>query len=92
MVIVYVEAAGNCRAARRIYQERYPHRVTPSHTLFTKVIQQLRERGNFTVNRADCGVPRRRRTPNFEEHVLHRVEGSLSTRTRTIASEMGLPK
>ena len=32
-----------------------PHPVTPSHTLFAKVIQRLRERCTFTVNRADCG-------------------------------------
>ena len=51
MVLVYGEAAGNEIAALRIYQESYPHRVTPSHTLFAKIIQPLRERGIFTVNR-----------------------------------------
>ena len=30
LVLMYGEAAGNGRAARRIYQERYQHRVTPS--------------------------------------------------------------
>ena len=44
MVLVYCEATGNERAARQIYQERYPHSVTPSHTLFAQVIQRLRER------------------------------------------------
>ena len=38
IVLVDVEAAGNGRAARRIYQERYPHRVTPSHILFAKLL------------------------------------------------------
>ena len=38
MVLVYGKAAGNRKAARRIDQERYPHRVTPSYTLFAKVI------------------------------------------------------
>ena len=52
---------------------------TPSHTLFAKVIQQFRGRGTFTVSRADCGAPRRCRTPNFEEDVLHRVEETPST-------------
>ena len=32
------------------------------------------ERGTFAVNRADCGVPMRRRTANIEEDTLHRVE------------------
>ena len=44
MALMYDEAAGNERAARRIYQECYLHRVTPSHTLFAKIIQRLRER------------------------------------------------
>ena len=84
VVLVYGEAAGNGRAARRIYQ------VTQSHTLFVKVIQRLRERGTFTVNRADCGAPRRRRTPNFEEDVLHHVEETPSKSTRINARGMGL--
>ena len=74
MMLVYGEVAGNGRADRRIYQERYPHCVNPSHTLFAIVIHRLRERGTFTVNRADRGAPRRRRTPYFEEGLLHRVE------------------
>ena len=87
MVLVYIEAAGNGRAVHRIYQERYPHHVTPSHTLITKVIQWLWERRTFTINRADCYAPRSspHRTPNFEEDVLHRVEETLSTSTQTIA-------
>ena len=91
MVLVYGEAAGNGRAARRIYQERYPHRVTSSHTLFSKVIQRLRERITFTVNRADGCAPRRRRTPNFKKDGLHRVGETPSTSTRTIARGMGVP-
>ena len=35
--LVYGEALANGRAARRIYQEHYSHRVTPSHTLFAKL-------------------------------------------------------
>ena len=38
MVLVYGEAAENGKAASRIYQQCYPHRVNPSHTLFAKVI------------------------------------------------------
>ena len=91
MVLVYDEVAGSGRAARRIYQERYPHRVTPSNILFAKVIQRLRESGTFTVSRSDCGAPRRRRTPDFEEDVLHRVEETPTTSTRTIALGKGVP-
>lgn len=92
MVLVYGEARGNGRAARRLYEERYPNRATPSHTLFSKVVQRLRETGTFTVNRADCGAPRRRRTPNVEEGILHRVEETPSTSTRTIARAMRVPQ
>ena len=91
MVLVYDEAASNGRAASRIYLDRYPHGVTPLHTLFAKVIQRPRERGTFTVNRGHCAAPSRRRTPNFEEDVLHLVEESPSTGTRTIASGMDVP-
>ena len=90
MVLVYDEAAGNGRAAHRIYQERYPHRVTPPHTLFAKVIQRVRERGTFNGNRADRGAPSRRRTPNFKEDLLHCVEETPSTSTRTIVRGMGV--
>jgi len=38
----------------------------------------------------DCGAPRARRTPDFEEAVLHHVDGDPSTSTRTIARAMGV--
>ena len=91
MVIVYGEAADNGRAARWIYQEHYPHFVTPSHTLFAKIIQQLWDKGTFTVNRADCGAPRRHCKPNFEKDLLHCFEETPSMSTRTIARGMGVP-
>ena len=90
VVLVYGEAAGIGRHARRIYEECYPPRVTPSHILFAKDSQRLRERGIFTVNRADCSAPRRRRILNFEEDVLHWVEETPSTRTRTNARGMSV--
>ena len=71
MVLVYGQAAGNGRAANRIYQKRYRYRATPSHTPFARVKQGLRERGTFTVNRVVCGAPRRRRTLNIEEDVTY---------------------
>ena len=91
MVLVYGEVPGNGRTARRVYQERYPHRVTPSNTPFAKVIKRLLERDTFIINRVDCGAPRRRRTPDFEEDVLHRVEETPTTSTRTIALGKGVP-
>ena len=69
MILPYGEARGNGRAARRLYQDRFPQRPTPSHTLFAVITQQLRERGTFTASRNDCGAPRRLRTPELEEAV-----------------------
>ena len=50
MVLVCGEAASNGRVACQIYQERYPHCLTPLQTLFTKVIQW------WTIAR-ELGVP-----------------------------------
>ena len=91
MVLVQGEAARNGRAARWMYRERYAHRVTPLHTLFAKVIQLLLEIGTFNINRTDYVAPTRRRTPNFEEDVLYRIEESPPTSNRTIARVMDVP-
>ncbi|KAJ8873534.1 hypothetical protein PR048_024352 [Dryococelus australis] len=56
--------------------------------LLATVRQRLREHGTFTADRNDCGAPKRRRTPELEEAVLHHVEQSLSASTRTIARAM----
>ena len=69
MIFLYGEARGNGRAARRLYQDRFSQRPTPSHTLFAVIPQQLRERGTFTASRNNFGVPRRRSTPELEEAV-----------------------
>ena len=53
----------------RLYQDRFPQRPTPSHTFFAVIPQRLRERGTFTASMNNCGGPRRRRTPEFEEAV-----------------------
>ena len=55
-----------------------------------KVTQRLRERGTFTVNRADCGASRRRHTSIIEEDVLHRIEETPLTSTRTVERVMGV--
>ena len=69
MIFLYGEARGNGRAAPRLYQDLFPQRRTPSHTLFAVIPQRLRVRGTFTASRNNCGVPRRRRTPELEEAV-----------------------
>ena len=41
MIFLYGEARGNGKAARRLYQDRFPQRPTPSHTLFAVIPQRL---------------------------------------------------
>ena len=36
-MILYDEARRNGRAARLLYEKRFPHRQTPSHAVFAKV-------------------------------------------------------
>ena len=69
MIFLYGKTRGNGRAARRLYQDRFPQRPTPSHTLYAVIPQRLRERGTFTASRNNCGVARRRRIPELEEAV-----------------------
>ena len=69
MILPYGEARGNGRAARRLYQDRFPQRPTLSHTHFAVITQRLRERGIFTASRNDCGARRRLHTPELEEAV-----------------------
>ena len=67
MIFLYGKARGNGRAARRLYQDRFPQRPTPSHTLFAVIPQRLWKRGTVTASRNNCGVPSRRRNPEWEE-------------------------
>ncbi|KAJ8882097.1 hypothetical protein PR048_018585 [Dryococelus australis] len=90
MILVYVTAEGNEISARRLYQERYTQRAAPSYNLFVTVTQRLRGQGTFTTDRNYCGAPKRRRTPELEEAVLHHVEQSPSASTRTIARALGV--
>ncbi|PSN50223.1 hypothetical protein C0J52_07798 [Blattella germanica] len=62
----------------------------PSYSLFATVYQWASETGTFTPSRADCGAPRRRRTPEFEEDVLNLVEEDATASTRKIAGRLNV--
>lgn len=47
ILFVYGLARGNARAAQRKYQNRYPNRRVPNHTVFARVYRRARETGNF---------------------------------------------
>ena len=84
MLIIYGEAGRNGRAAQRMYHERFPHRPTPSHTIFVRIQQRLRETGSFIPKRTDCGARQMRRTVDLEENP------STSRPTRKIADVMNV--
>ena len=92
IVLLYGEAQCNGRAARQLYAKRFPHRQTPSQYLFVKVYQRASETGTFTTRRADCGAPRQRCIPEFEEAVLNAVEEDTMTSTRNIAGRLSLDR
>ena len=47
IMLLYSEARRNGRAALQLYEERFPHRHTPSHALFAKVYQRASERSMY---------------------------------------------
>ena len=54
MLLVYGAADCNGHAARRLYQERYPNRLVPSHATFPTVNSRSHETGSLacaTMNR-----------------------------------------
>lgn len=90
MLVIYGEAHCIGRVARRLYIERYPNRPAPSHKVFARLLQRLKNTGTLRINRINCGVQRNRRTIRFEEQVLQRVAQKPSTSTRSIARALGV--
>ncbi|EFN71217.1 hypothetical protein EAG_05969, partial [Camponotus floridanus] len=89
MHLTYGAANCNGRAAQRLYQQRYPGRRIPHHSIFESIHRHLRENGSF---RRSNGQGRRRsvRTLRFEEQVLAEIENNPSTSTRAIAFNIGI--
>lgn len=90
MVLAYGESGQNGRAARRLYEERFPDRRLPSHTIFHRLVGRLRDTGTLSAKRPNAGAPRRVRTPSFEEDILHRFENNPGTSTRSEAHDVGV--
>ena len=88
MHLTYGAANCNGRAAQRLYQQRYPGRRIPHHSIFESIHRHLRENGSFGRSN---GQGRRRsvRTLRFEEQVLAEIENNPSTSTRAIAFNIG---
>lgn len=89
MHFVYGMAQGNSRAARRIYQERYPHRLVPNRQTFVRIHRRMCESGTFQ-RLAAIGRSATVRTVEVEEAILHEVERSPDTSTRKIAQQLNI--
>ena len=69
---MYGLADGNGAAAQRLYQERFERRC-PDRKTFEATDRRLREHGTMKPNTRDWRRPRRTRTPQLEEAILHSV-------------------
>ena len=58
MHLVYGAAYQSERSATRMYAERFPQRRHPTHTMFQRLGQRLRERGSLRLNMSETGRPR----------------------------------
>lgn len=90
MHFVYGMAHGNARAARRMYQERYPNRPLPNRQLFVNIHSRLGETGSFKRSTALIGRPRTVRTVQIEEAVINAIEENPETSTRKISTELNV--
>lgn len=86
MIMCYEEARGNRREALRMYQQRFPRRQHPYHSMFARLFRRLREMRCLRPQHVGGGR-RNVRTPRFEE-VLDRIANESSTSTRTVAHAM----
>lgn len=87
---VYGLSQGNGLEASRRYVEMYPERQHPSHRIFARLHQRLREYGSFTKRTQDCGRHREVRTPQLEEAVLNLIEEQPTASTRKIAFQLNV--
>jgi len=90
MHYVYGLSQGNGLEASRRYAELYPQRQHPSHRIFARLHQRLREYGSFDKRTQDCGRHREVRTPQLEEAVLNLIDENPTTSTRKIASQLNV--
>lgn len=86
----YGLANGNAYEARRLYQERYPNRTTPTSKTFSRIHARLRETGTFEKASHLSGAHRTVRTPETEEAVLNLVEEHPETSTRKVALTLNI--
>ena len=72
-----------------MYAESFPQRRHPTHTMFQRLDQRLRERGSLPLNMSDTCRPRSL-TPDVEEAILGLVEDEPSISSREISRRVEL--
>ncbi|KAJ4448333.1 hypothetical protein ANN_10348 [Periplaneta americana] len=87
---MYGKADGNAALARRLYQERYPHRQCPDRKTFVRLHYRLCEYGKFNSPGLGRGRPRST-TPEVQEEILEAVNMTPSISTRRVALQVNVP-
>lgn len=84
MIFCYGFADGNAAAARREYELRFPQRILPSASVFSRVFSRLSQTGSVQSNHHEAGAPVT--SPEIEERILRRFQQDSTTSTRTEAA------
>lgn len=90
MHFMYGRANGIATEARRLYVEAYPNRQIPSHRMFGRIHQRLRDTGSFSKQCHLSGRPRSVSTPRAEGEILARIEHNPGASVRRISAEVGI--
>ena len=88
IVFVYGFCDGNANAAAREYQRRYPQRRHPSHRVFTRTFQRLRQTGRVTIQNNGGAPPRHGYA--HEEAIIDHVMDNPAVSTRRTAHRLRL--
>ena len=88
MILVYGEAQQNSIRAQALYAERYPDRSHPSHRMFQRLCQKLRETGSLTTRTSKR--QKRVRHENNETDVLSIVYANPHISSRQIERELDI--
>ncbi|KAL3272617.1 hypothetical protein HHI36_014084 [Cryptolaemus montrouzieri] len=81
---------GNTTEARRLYQVRFPNRVTQDMPTFSNIHRRLSETDSFTTNNHLKGATQTMRTPDIEEAVLHCIDLNHHVSTRKIGNQLNI--
>ncbi|XP_076246520.1 histone-lysine N-methyltransferase SETMAR-like [Calliopsis andreniformis] len=91
MFCAYVELQYNISSGARLHNDRYPNREPVSGKILTRVVWNLREKGQFTPAHTCAGRSRTVRCTDTEDLILDYVEENPSTSVRQLEQLFGVP-